>query len=61
MNEGSDAMLVQITGSNFDSNSAFAGGVFYFEFLKNSEVLLQNNTYTKNQATFGIARSLNCQ
>lgn len=52
--KGESTMIMTITNNVFDSNSAFTGGVFSFEFLNGAQILLENNVYTHNRVKLGI-------
>ena len=50
---GGSGLEIMLINNNFDSNSAFSGGVFDFSFMSGSILTLLNNTYRNNTALFG--------
>ena len=53
IDHGDSGLEITIMNNNFDSNSAFSGGVVDLSFTKRSIVTLQNNTFRNNKAYFG--------
>lgn len=60
VDQGDSTMSMLVYDSIFQSNSAFTGGVFDFEFMNSVDVTLVNNSYTNNTASFGTKRILAC-